>query len=291
MYSRSLYLHSLPHRFFSPADVRSYYDSNTHAFVRHGQGGDLGAIHRAVWAPGATTREQAFRHVERLIASEIDALALERQADVIDLGCGIGASLTYLATQREIRGTGVTLSPVQARIGRERAATLHLADRVQIVEGDYNALPVDRESMDVAYAIESFVHGPSPSRFFAEAARVLRPGGRLIVCDDVLIGSGRGESERTVAQFKRGWHVNSLLHAAQWRDLAGAAGLAHLATIDLTPHLEVGRLRDRLIGLLVSVVRGMPGVPLRLSPLIGGAALQRAISNGWIAYHCATFRR
>jgi SAM-dependent methyltransferase len=276
---------------FSTADVRRYYDANTAAFVRRGQGGTLGAIHRAVWGPGVTDRGTAFRYVENLLLRRLDATPADHTPHVLDLGCGVGGSLTYLAQQRSLRATGVTLSPVQARIGRERAATLHLADRVQIVEGDYNALPVDRESMDVAYAIESFVHGPSPSRFFAEAARVLRPGGRLIVCDDVLIGSGRGESERTVAQFKRGWHVNSLLHAAQWRELAGAAGLAHLATIDLTPHLEVGRLRDRLIGLLVSVVRGMPGVPLRLSPLIGGAALQRAISNGWIAYHCATFRR
>ena len=112
MCSWPLYLHALTERRFSPADIRAYYDTNTGAFVRHGQGGALGVIHRAVWAPGVATRAEAFRHVETLIAREIDALAVDGPVQVLDLGCGVGASLTYLAQQRDIRGTGVTISPL-----------------------------------------------------------------------------------------------------------------------------------------------------------------------------------
>ena len=72
--------------------MRAYYDANTDAFVRHGQGGALGAIHRAVWGPGVVTREQAFRYVEDLIAGEIERSTLDRPAQVVDLGCGVGAS-------------------------------------------------------------------------------------------------------------------------------------------------------------------------------------------------------
>jgi tRNA1(Val) A37 N6-methylase TrmN6 len=147
---------------FSSAEVRRYYDANTEAFVRHGEGGGLGAIHRAVWGPGVTTRDHAFRYVDDLILRQLDTLSLPGTAHVLDLGCGVGGSLAYLAQQRPIRGTGITLSPVQASLGRQRLAALGVADRVQIVEGDFTALPGDLCGVNLAYAIVAFVHCNSP---------------------------------------------------------------------------------------------------------------------------------
>ena len=158
-------------------------------------------------------------------------------------------------------------------------------------------MPADVGPADLAYAIESFVHGPSPERFFTEAARILRPGGRLIVCDDVrqdrqdLSTEAQSAKVETLAQFMRGWHVNSLLTAAEWQRHAADAGFVHVATNDLTSYLEISRPRDRAIALLAGAVGWMPYLHTRLAPLIGGSALQRGISNGWIAYHCASFRR
>ncbi|MBV1862051.1 MAG: hypothetical protein KUG77_26760, partial [Nannocystaceae bacterium] len=49
-------------------DVEEYYEANTKRFLRFGQGGTVGAIHRAVWGPGVQTRTEAFHHVhERLL--------------------------------------------------------------------------------------------------------------------------------------------------------------------------------------------------------------------------------
>src|SRR4051794_8829989 len=94
---------------FSSTQVRRYYDANTPAFVRHGQGGGIGAIHRAVWGPGVADRVQAFRYVDDLILRQLDALPGAGGAHVLDLGCGVGGTLSYLAQQRPIRGTGITL--------------------------------------------------------------------------------------------------------------------------------------------------------------------------------------
>jgi len=43
--------------------------------------------------------------------------------------------------------------------------------------------------------------------------------------------------------------------------------------------------------MLVGAVGWLPYASTRLAPLVGGSALQRALSNGWIAYHCSTFQR
>ena len=53
---------------FETADIRRYYDRHTRSFVRFGQGGRDGAIHRAVWGPGVTTRSAAFHYVDDRIA-------------------------------------------------------------------------------------------------------------------------------------------------------------------------------------------------------------------------------
>jgi ubiquinone/menaquinone biosynthesis C-methylase UbiE len=297
-----LYLQRLPAPRFPTSDVQRYYDANTEAFVRHGQGGSLGAIHRAVWGPGVTDRARAFRYVEDLILRELETVAPNRPAHVLDLGCGVGGSLAYLAEQRPLQGTGVTISPVQARLGQERLAALGLAGRMRIIEGDYCALPAAIEHVDLAYAIESFVHGPSPERFLAEAARVLVPNGVLVVCDDFRTDAenrgphkGRAtasaQAARTLARFVRGWHVNTLLSAGELQDLAAHAGFTHVMTTDLTPYLELRRPRDRAIALLAAALGWVPALSRRLAPLAGGAALQRGLARGWIAYHCVVFRK
>src|SRR5262245_57695516 len=153
---------------FSQAQIRHYYDRNTAAFVALGQGGGVGAIHRAVWGPGVANRNQAFSYVEDLIAERIRRLPLEIDAPhVVDLGCGVGASVCYLAEQLpRITSTGITLSPVQAQRARQRVRERGLSERVTCLEGDYCDLPETVRSADLAYAIESFVHGPDPARFF-----------------------------------------------------------------------------------------------------------------------------
>jgi SAM-dependent methyltransferase len=277
---------------FSLTQIRQYYDRNTPAFVRLGQGGTFGAIHRAVWGPGVTERRQAFRYIEERLLEQLQRLpASPSPFHVVDLGCGIGTSLCYLAQRMPIRGTGVTLSPVQARIAGEWIAAAGLADRVRCIEGDYCALPPDIEAADLAYAIESFVHGPSPERFFAEAARLVRPGGLLVVCDDVRRESSDPNAARLVARFAQGWHVNSLLSARELGSVAQAAGFTCESTTDLSSYLELGRVRDRLIAMLAAVVGRLPIRSTRLAPLLGGSALQTCLARGWIAYDFTVFRR
>src|SRR6476620_9428071 len=73
--------------------VREYYDSNSDAFERLGQGKT--AIHRAVWAQGVVSRVQAFAYVDALIAER--AADLGDTPRLLDLGCGLGASLIQIA--------------------------------------------------------------------------------------------------------------------------------------------------------------------------------------------------
>jgi tocopherol O-methyltransferase len=276
---------------FSAAEIRRYYDRNTASFVALGEGGS--AIHRAVWGPGVRRVADAFHYVDDQIAERIQRLPIEIETPhVVDLGCGVGASLCHLARRLPaIRGTGITLSPVQARVAEETIKQAGLSNRIVCLEGDYCNLPDGVRPADLAYAIESFVHGPNPARFFDECRRLIQPGGLLVVCDDFKRPAGDRAAVSAIERFTRGWHVNTLIDRDELQAIARTGGFTHEVTTDLSPYLELNRPRDRAISLLMALVAWVPVHWSRFDHLLGGDALQQCLERGWIGYDCAVFRR
>jgi SAM-dependent methyltransferase len=276
---------------FSAADVASYYDRSTPAFVALGQGGSEGAIRRAVWGPGTRDRTAAFHYVDDRIAEVVRAIAREvEHPHVVDLGCGVGATLCYLARDLPIRGTGITVSPLQAELAQRRAREAGLTERVSFIEGDFMHLP-GVPPADVAIAIESFVHAPSADAFFAQCRDLVRPGGALVICDDCRMPTADPRAAAALAQFRRGWHINSLLEAAELHALARAAGFAHEGTTDLSGYLELDRPRDRAVNVFLALFGWLPLQRTPFGHLVGGSALQRCLLRGWVSYDLAVFRR
>jgi len=274
---------------FDAADIRRYYDRHSASFVRFGQG--RGSIHRAVWGAGTRTRDDAFHYVEDQIATLIRRFPSSSTAvHVVDLGCGIGASLCYLAEQVPIRGSGITLSPSQAAMAREVVADRGLSGRVECLEGDYCALPASIMPADLAYAIESFVHGPDPARFFDQCRRLLKPGGLLVICDDMKTGVVSPAATQAIDEFTKGWHINTLLERDALIRLAREAGFEHESTQDLTPLLELKRGRDVAISVGVALLKRLPFDTERFDYAIGGNALQTCLARGWIGYEVTVFK-
>jgi cyclopropane fatty-acyl-phospholipid synthase-like methyltransferase len=273
--------------------VRRYYDRNTAAFDRLGQGG--ASIHRAVWAPGVASRAEAFHHVDELLLAALPEGVAEPA--VVDLGCGLGASLMYLAGRAPIRGEGLTISPRQAEGATRLLAGAGLAERIRCREGNYLAVPDDLAgSADLVFSIEAFLHSPDAGGYFREAARTLRPGGRLMVCDDFLTPAAAApalapRSARRLAEFRDGWRVGSLLTVEQVRAAAAEHGLTLTGDLDLTPHLELRRPRDRFIAALVAAGRPLRRKGEYWRMLSGGDALQWCLLNGLLNYRVLEFRR
>jgi cyclopropane fatty-acyl-phospholipid synthase-like methyltransferase len=273
---------------FDADDIKRYYDRHTASFVRYGQG--RASIHRAVWGPATQTQDQAFHYVDDQIAALVRRVEPLSSAHVVDLGCGVGASLCYLAERLPVRGTGITLSRAQAVMAQQLIAQAGLSERVECLEGDFTDLPPTIKPADVAYAIESFVHGPRPQRFFEQSHKILKSGGCLVVCDDVRAGVPSAESTKTVEEFIRGWHINTLLDRDTMIGMARDAGFEHESTADLTPMLDLGRARDHAIAIAVALLKRLPFAGDRYDYVIGGDALQRCLAKGWIRYELNVFR-
>lgn len=275
--------------------VRRFYDRNAGRFERLGQGG--ASMHRAVWAPGVTDRAAAFHHAEELILQALPA-GTDRPR-VVDLGCGVGASLLHLAGRHpELTGEGVTISPAQASRAAELVAAAGLGDRIRCRVGDFLDPPADLRGpsgagADLVYSIEAFVHGPDPAAYFRSAAGLLRPGGRLALVDDALAAPAdrlTGRDARLVERFRAGWRVESLLTVDRLTALAAEAGLVPVEDRDLTPYLELRRPRDRALTVLLAVARPLLRGEYWRS-LDGGDALQHALLRGLLSYRFLTWER
>jgi len=276
------------------AQVRQYYDVNSSAFARFGQGAGTGTIRRAVWGPQVRSQRQAFEYVDRLILKEIESVARAsaEPAIVLDLGCGVGGSLCFLAQQLSIAGVGITISGSQAVTARARARELGVAERVAFRHADFIQPLADQPRAQLAFSVEAFVHAPSPKSYFAAAARLLAPGGTLIICDDVRSTRPEqsGSEARWLQHVREGWLARSLTTAAQMSAAAERAGFMACEARDLSGYLQLGRSRDHLLRALLPLLELLPFEPQRCASWRGGDALQRCLSAGLIEYRYMTWR-
>jgi SAM-dependent methyltransferase len=135
---------------------------------------------------------------------------------VADLGCGTGAVAAALAPA-VARVVGVDRSADMLRAARRRTAGL---DNVELRRGALEELPVEDATCDAALLVLSLGWVDDPARALAEAARVVRPGGRL-----ALVDAGLHDDEDFLRRAGQVWpgfepaRVVELLRSAGWADV------------------------------------------------------------------------
>jgi ubiquinone/menaquinone biosynthesis C-methylase UbiE len=130
------------------------------------------------WA-GSYERDPFSRVIARLQRDALEALELGAGDRLLDVGCGTGAAVRAAAEIVD-RAVGVDLSPKMLTQARERAAGL---TAVEFVEGDSENLPFGEGEFTAVLCTTSLHHYPRPEAAAREMARVLTPGGRVVIGD------------------------------------------------------------------------------------------------------------
>jgi cyclopropane fatty-acyl-phospholipid synthase-like methyltransferase len=246
----------------SADEVERLYESVTDALTAH-YGSHIHVGYEDHGHAGGSLAEAT----QRLTDEVIERLGAGPGQRVLDVGCGTGGPALRLAEIRGVSVTGVTVSRRQVVRARAASRALGLAGRVRFAYADAAVLPHADARFDAAYAIESMTHMEHKDRVLAELARVLRPGGRLVIADGILHAPHGAAARRAVEEISVlcGGHPPPTLRG--YRELLGAAGL------DLVAVADVSKQTRRTLPLMTAAVEAAAAdAPEEARAILGGFA-------------------
>ena len=266
-------------------EVVEYYEQSAHAYRRFHS--TEGAVHMALNPDG---RFDAAGFYGQLVRLE-QAWAAHPPAAVLELAFGQGFNLAHLASRLpQATFAGIDLTPTHCTLAQARLREAGLGN-VQLVRGDFHALPFAAASFDELFCIEAFCHATDTPRAFGEAARALRPGGHFTLFDGYLPRSPSAmETDEALAVdlVAKSLAVPGLQVLSELLDAARAAGFEATAVADLDTQVlpNLARL-EKLTGAIIRVPwlgrRALARRPAaRSANVVAGYLMHSAVSLGLI---------
>lgn len=192
-------------------------------------------VHVGFYDDDHDSHDAAVENMNRVLA---DTVNIEPGDRILDAGCGVGGSSVWLAEHRGAEVVGSNITDVHLEQARRLAASRDLNGQVRFVDDDFTDMGFPDDSFDVVWGLESVCHAEETPAFLAEAARVLAPGGRLVVADGFMtVRDLSPDQRRQMNHWLDGWAVPHLAHRDDFQAALGSAGFEDIEFRDITHHV------------------------------------------------------
>ena len=177
-----------------------------------------------------------FHSLGRLATTALIDLAQISASDrVLDAGAGIGGTARLIAAERGARVTAVDLTPEYCEVAKWLNDAVGLGDMIEVRPADVTDLPFGAASFDVVVSQHVQMNIADKRRLYAEARRVLAPGGRLALWD---VTAGPEGPLRLPVPWATSPEQSHLVTPERLAELLREAGFATAHWNDLTEPAE-----------------------------------------------------
>ena len=215
-------------------DIVRYYDHTQFDYQVAWLDDDNLAVHFGFYDRHTRQHAEALLNTNRVMAEKA---VIQKSQRVLDAGCGQGGSSFWLAEQRGAFTFGV--SPVKTQIEKAQrvASERGLERQCQFAEADYCQVPQPDASFDAVWACESLCHAADKARFYHEAARLLRPGGRLVVAEYIRYARPlKTQQEALLHDWLHRWAIPDIDSTEEHRIHLETNGFTDILIEDYTPY-------------------------------------------------------
>lgn len=216
--------------------IISYYDNTRLDYRILWYRNNHNSVHFGFYDDEVTTHKEALLNLNKVLAKHGEV----QDGDVIlDAGCGRGGSSIWLAENFNVKVEGITLVPHQVQKAKKLAAKKQLESQVRFSEQDYCNTEFKDESFSLIWACESSCHAFDKKKFYEEAYRLLKPGGRLVCADYIRTDRPLSEEgEALLHSWLDGWSINDIDTYAEHEQNVQSTGFSYFKLEDITKFTE-----------------------------------------------------
>ena len=206
---------------FNSKQIADYYDQTEVHYKYFWDLDESHALHYGIWLPDTQTFKESLNNTNEELAKRAN---ISKDDLVLDAGCGVGGSALFLARKYTCKVSGISLSAKQIATAQQKAEQAGFSGLLNFEVKNYCETGYPDASFDVVWALESVGSATDKKAFVKEAARILKPGGRLVLADYFKTSNYAIEEQPLMKNWLNGWAISDLETADDFK--------AHLSAFD-----------------------------------------------------------
>lgn len=215
---------------FTNHDIARYYDLSERHYRLFWNLDKSRSLHYGYWDASTRNFHEALININRVLA---DKANIKEGEKVLDAGCGVGGSALWLARNRKcfVRGISLNKTQVEKAILSAKGANVR---NVHFEQKDYLNTDYPPSSFDVIWGIESVCYANDKRVFLAEAFRLLKDNGRVIIADFFKAKDLEGHAAEQMKKFTSSWAINDFAVLEEFQQQAREVGFRTVNSENIT---------------------------------------------------------